>query len=101
MKTLEQFCKQNKPKRRKNKLEKYSQEIKQLYSEHYTIEQIQDFLAGQGVNTSQRYIYAYLSLNANKNNRNSMNKVAQKVTTQEPTGISKATQSFLKNLDKE
>jgi len=101
MKNLDQWCNTNQPKRRKNKLVQHGDAILKLYENGYTIEQIRAFLASQKITASERYIYAYLGKNINKNERKVNNKVAQIITMQEPIGISKATQSFLKNLDKE
>ena len=66
MKTLEQFCKQNEPKRRMSKLDPYYDEITELYDRGYQIEQIQDFLKSQKVNVSQSNLYKFLSKNQNK-----------------------------------
>jgi IS30 family transposase len=66
MNTLDQWCKVNNPSRRKSQLEPYHDEIVELYSRGYQIEQIQDFLKSQKVNVSQSNLYKFLSKNQNK-----------------------------------
>ncbi|MDD3855997.1 hypothetical protein, partial [Sulfurimonas sp.] len=49
MKKLESFKAQSPPKRRVSRLKKFETEILQLYNEGYQVEQIQEFLAANGV----------------------------------------------------
>ena len=66
MKTLDQWCKVNNPSRRKSQLDPFLEEITELYSRGYQIEQIQDFLKSQKVNVSQSNLYKFLSKKPNK-----------------------------------
>lgn len=61
MKTLDQWCKTNDPNRRKSRLDAYHDEIVELYSRGYQIEQIQDFLKSQKIDVSQSNLYKFLS----------------------------------------
>lgn len=96
MKTLEQFCKQNKPKRRQHKLEAFKDEILQLYNESYTIEQIQAYLETQRITASRSHVYSYIKKCFMGNNKTCI-QGAQKQTI-EPTSKSKATESFMKRF---
>lgn len=49
MKRLEKFKAQSPPKRRVSRLKKFEAEILELYNEGYQVEQIQDFLAANGI----------------------------------------------------
>ncbi len=56
MKILDKFCSQSPPKRRVSRLKKYETEILKLYTDGYQVEQIQEFLASNGVKVSVRAI---------------------------------------------
>lgn len=96
MKILEQFCKQNEPKRRTSKLDAYYDEITELYSRGYQIEQIQDFLKSQKIDISVRGIRKYL-----KSRKTVQVKTVHGVQiTNEPTTRSSVTQSFIDKYNK-
>ena len=96
MKTLEQFCKQNEPKRRTSKLDAYYDEITELYNRSYQIEQIQDFLKSQKIDISVRGIRKYL-----KSRKTIQVKTSQGAQiTNEPTSRSSVTQSFIDKYKK-
>jgi hypothetical protein len=67
MKTLESFKIANKPTKRVSKLLTYKNEIMNLYFEHYTIEQILDFLKINKVKISKAALYNFINKNKNKN----------------------------------
>lgn len=91
MKTLDQWCKQNEPKRRKSKLNAFDDEIIELYNKGYQIEQIQDFLKSQKIIVSVRGIRKYL-----KSRKNAQIKTVEGAQiTNEPTTRSSVTQSFI------
>jgi len=91
MKTLEQWCKGNDPKRRKSKLDDYYTEVMQLYNQGYQIEQIQAFLNSQKIEVSVRYIRKYLK---NKKTTQDKPKIDAQISG-EPTTRSSVTQSFI------
>ena len=96
MKTLEQFCKQNEPKRRMSKLDSYYDEITELYDRGYQIEQIRDFLKSQKIDISVRGIRKYL-----KSRKTIQVKTSQGAQiTNEPTTRSSVTQSFIDKYKK-
>ena len=96
MKTLEQFCKQNEPKRRTSKLDAYYDEITELYNRGYQIEQIQDFLKSQKIDISVRGIRKYL-----KSRKTIQVKTSQGAQiTNEQTSRSSVTQSFIDKYKK-
>lgn len=49
MKKLESFKAQSPPKRRVSRLKKFEKEILKLYADGYQVEQIQEFLASNGI----------------------------------------------------
>lgn len=96
MKTLEQFCNQNEPKRRKSKLDAYYDEITELYDRGYQIEQIRDFLKSQKIDISVRGIRKYL-----KSRKTIQVKTSQGAQiTNEQTSRSSVTQSFIDKYKK-
>ncbi len=52
MKNLEKFKATTPPQRRVSRLKKYADEILQLYTDGYQVEQIQEFLQTQGITVS-------------------------------------------------
>ena len=96
MKTLEQFCQENEPKRRMSKLVPYYDEITELYDRGYQIEQIRDFLKSQKIDISVRGIRKYL-----KSRKTIQVKTSQGAQiTNEPTSRSSVTQSFIDKYKK-
>ena len=61
MKTLEDFKKRTEPKRRLSKLEKFRDEIFDLYNSGYKVEQIQDYLLENNVKVSRSRLYSFIS----------------------------------------
>lgn len=96
METLQQWCKQNEPKRRMSKLDPYYDEITELYDRGYQIEQIRDFLKSQKIDISVRGIRKYL-----KSRKTIQVKTSQGAQiTNEPTSRSSVTQSFIDKYKK-
>jgi len=60
MKPLKSFLNKHPPNRRTSKLKEFEDEIRQLYNSGYQIQQIQQFLEGQKIETSCRNIYYFL-----------------------------------------
>lgn len=60
MKKLESFKNSSPPKRRTSKLLKFKNEIFQLYNDGYQVQQIQDFLKMNNVETSIQNLYYFL-----------------------------------------
>ena len=76
MKTLESFLKKNLPMRRKSKLAEFKNEIFELYSRGFKVEQIQEFLIDNGVKKiSKQAIYDFLNKNKNGEQSQSIKKI--------------------------
>ena len=67
MKQLDSFKKAQKPQKRVSSLKKYETEIKELFDENYTVEQIQEYLSSVNVEVSTRRIYQFINRNFKKN----------------------------------
>lgn len=64
MKTLVGFMKKNKPEKRISKLKNFKNEIFELFNQGFRVEQIQEFLAENEINSSARNIYYFLKNNS-------------------------------------
>jgi len=58
--TIEKFAEKNKPAKRKSVLKSYRDEILKLFEDDYSVNQIQDFLKTNGVETTKRNIYYFI-----------------------------------------
>ena len=63
MKTLDDFCKKNNPKKRVSNLHKFKDEILDLYDKNYQVEQIQEYLKHKKINISTSAIYKFIQKN--------------------------------------
>ena len=109
MKTLDSFHGQSPPKRRVSRLKKYKTEILQLYDEGYQVEQIQEFLASNGIKVSVRAINKFKqnlsktfphkpsSSEAAQNSKNTTTKKTVEELKNSPD-TNMATKLFLQNL---
>ena len=103
MKTLEDFMHSHPPNRRQSKLKAFQDEILQMYSNGYKVEQIQEWLALNKVNVT---VDAINKFKKNLNSKNSSLKKPQKtrkpeVKKEDIEDIEhKATKAFIQNLDK-
>lgn len=103
MKKLESFKAQSPPKRRVSRLKKFETEILQLYNEGYQVEQIQEFLAANGVKVT---IDAINKFKRNLSIKTPSSEAAQKSKTTQKTveelknspDTNIATKLFLQNL---
>jgi hypothetical protein len=108
MKKLESFKAQSPPKRRVSRLKKFETEILQLYNEGYQVEQIQEFLAANGVKVTIDAINKFKRNLSIKNSslKTSSSEAAQKSKTTQKTveelknspDTNIATKLFLQNL---
>ncbi|MDD2653374.1 MAG: hypothetical protein PHX44_10045 [Sulfurimonas sp.] len=108
MKPLEKFKAQSPPKRRVSRLKKFETEIFELYADGYQVEQIQEFLAANGVKISVRAINKFkqnLSIKSNSSLKTSggtaapaknTKKTVEELKNSPDTNI--ATKLFLQNL---
>lgn len=102
MKTLDSFKKAVKPKRKISKLLKFRDEIFDLYNSGYRVQQIQDFLATNGVKISKQRIWDFIA------KKGEVVVKTTKVETKTEDGAtvktktkSKALDSFLNRVDEE
>jgi len=70
MKTLDSFIKKTPPKKRVSQLKPFTNEILELYKQGYQVEQIQNFLAKNGVKKKPITIYKFLKNNKNQEAKN-------------------------------
>lgn len=70
MKILEDFKSREPPLKRVSKLNKFQNEVIELYGLDYTVEQIQDFLNSQKIKISTRRIYQFIKSKKNLSNQN-------------------------------
>lgn len=66
MKSLEDFLKNETPKRKVSKLKELENEIVQLYNQGYQVEQIQKFLSENKISTERSNVYKFLKKTKNK-----------------------------------
>ena len=111
MKELDNFLKNNKPKKKVSKLDNFTTEIMELHHKNYQVEQIQEFLKAQKIEISTRRIYKFIKHNLTSKNFSLQNLSAKgtnkKTQTKSKTvAISKdsqpdkAMQNFLNKMQK-
>lgn len=106
IKPLEKFKSTSPPLKKVSKIQKFKIEVLELYSEHYSVFQIQDFLLQNGVKISTRRIYQFL--NKILKNPNFSLKTPSAVGGQNSQNMasdgqiksSKATNAFMRKLEK-
>lgn len=103
MKILEDFKSREPPLKRVSKLNKFQNEVIELYGLDYTVEQIQDFLNSQKIKISTRRIYQFIKSKKNLSNQNfplqtpDRNAVAKKSDEQEDEINLQNLRNILKN----
>ncbi len=102
MKSLDSFKKAVEPKRRVSKLNKFKNEIFELYDMDYSVSQIQKFLSENEIKISKRRIWDFIS------KRDVVIKTTTVKTVEQSSGAtiktktkSKALNHFLSNVGKE
>ena len=68
--TLEEFMKNNQPQKNRSKMKSFRDEILKLKKSDYTVQQIQDFLKDNNVETSTRNIHYYIARELRKETKN-------------------------------
>ena len=106
MKPLEKFKANSPPQRRVSTIQKFKDEILELYKEDYKVEQIQDFLLQNGVKITTRRIYQFLKKNLNNQNSSLRTPAAQRGGSekskpqQSAQNSSKAVSAYMQKLQK-
>jgi IS30 family transposase len=106
MKSLESFKAQSPPQRRVSKIQKFRDDIIDLYNSERSVEQIQKYLLQNGVKISTRRIYQFLKQNLNNQNSSlrtpaaSLGGSEKSKPQQQSAQNSKAVSAYMQKLQK-